>query len=146
MRTLAALAGPAVLSACALFAPKLQTPTLDLVGMELERGDLFEQHLKVRMRVANPNDRALPVKSLSYTLEVDGQEFARGESAAGFTVPARGEAEFDMHVTTNMAGALVRLLGHSGAEMPYRLAGKVTLSEGMLRSIPFDEHGSFKLR
>jgi LEA14-like dessication related protein len=146
MRTLAALAGLAVLSACALFAPKFETPRLDVVGMELERGDLFAQHLKVRMRVQNPNDRALPVKSLAYTLEVEGQELARGESVAGFTVPALGEAEFDMHVTTNMAGALVQLLGHSGAEMPYRLAGKVTLSEGMLRSIPFDEHGSFKLR
>jgi LEA14-like dessication related protein len=145
MRALAALAGLALLSACALFVPKLETPTLAVVAMELERGDLFEQRLKVRMRVQNPNDRALPVKSLAYTLEVDGQEFAHGESAAGFTVPALGEAEFDMHVTTNMAGTLGRLLGHSGADIPYRLAGRVTLSEGMLRSIPFEQHGSFKL-
>jgi LEA14-like dessication related protein len=146
MRGLAVLVWAGLLGGCALFAPKFQTPTLAVVGMELERGDLFEQHLKVRMRVQNPNDRALPVKALSYTLELAGQEFARGDSAASFTVPALGEAEFDMHVTTNMAATLVRLLGHSGDELTYRLAGKVTLSEGMLRSIPFDEHGSFKLR
>jgi hypothetical protein len=28
----------------------------------------------------------------------------------------------------------------------YRLIGKVSLSSGMLRTIPFDEKGSFRLR
>ena len=28
----------------------------------------------------------------------------------------------------------------------YHLVGKISLSEGLLRSIPFDQHGSFKLQ
>jgi hypothetical protein len=28
----------------------------------------------------------------------------------------------------------------------YRLTGKVSLSEGLLRSLPFDERGEFKLQ
>ena len=63
------------------------------------------------MRVQNPNDRALPVKGIYYTLDVAGQEFAHGVSGASFVVPALGEAEFDMNVTANMAGALIKLLG-----------------------------------
>jgi hypothetical protein len=35
--------------------------------------------------------------------------------------------------------------GGSG-EIDYRLVGKVALSEGFLRTIPFDERGVFKLR
>jgi hypothetical protein len=30
--------------------------------------------------------------------------------------------------------------------VPYRLSGKVSLSQGLLHSIPFDEQGTFKLQ
>jgi LEA14-like dessication related protein len=139
-----------LLSGCALLVPKLETPKLSIVGVELLRSDLWEQQLKVRMRVQNPNDRTLPIKGLSYTLEVDGQEFARGVSGASFVVPALGEAEFDMNVTANMASTLIKLLGRGsqapGNKVDYRLLGKISLSEGWLRSIPFEERGSFKLQ
>ena len=68
------------------------------------------------MRVQNPNDRSLPVKGLSYVVDVAGKEFAHGDSAASFIVPALGEAEFDMNVTANMAGALFRFLGSKESE------------------------------
>jgi LEA14-like dessication related protein len=113
-------------------------------------GDLFTQRLKVRVHVQNPNDRALPVKGLEYTIEVEGEQFASGESAASFVVPALGEAEFDMNVTTNLAGALLKVLARGpnalGQEVSYRLSGKVSLSEGLFRSIPFHEQGTFKLQ
>ena len=138
------------LSGCALLVPKLEKPQLSIVNVELLKSDLWEQQLKVRMRVQNPNDRSLPIKGLSYMLEVAGQEFARGASGASFVVPARGEAEFDMNVMANMAGTLLKLLSRS-AETPdhrvdYHLTGKVSLSEGLLRSLPFEERGSFKLQ
>ena len=118
--------------------------------MQIEHGDLWEQRLKVRMRVQNPNDRRLPVKGLEYTLEVEGQQLASGASVASFVVPPMGEAEFDMDVTTNLAGALLKLLGR-GSEAPvrsvaYRLTGRIALAEGLMRSIPFEERGSFSLR
>lgn len=137
----------ALLGGCALFMPKLQAPSLSIVSVELLKSDLWEQHLKVRMRVQNPNDRSLPVKGLTYTIEVVGQPFAAGVSGASFVVPARGEAEFDMNVTANMAGALFKLLGHSDSDpIDYRISGKVSLSEGLLRTVPFDKHGTFKLQ
>jgi LEA14-like dessication related protein len=102
------------------------------------------------MRVQNPNDRRLPVKGLEYIMEVEGQQFASGVSAASFVVPAMGEAEFDMNVTTNLAGTLIKLLGRGsdglGQSVSYRLTGKVALSEGLMRSIPFEERGTFSLQ
>ncbi len=138
----------AVLAGCSLFVPKLQAPALSIVNVELLKSALWEQRLKVRMRVQNPNDRTLPVKGLSYTIEVAGQPFASGVSAASFVVPARGEAEFDMNVTANMAGALFNMLGRGGAadRIEYRISGKVSLSEGLLRTVPFDQRGSFRLQ
>ncbi len=145
---LSLLAWPALL-ACSTLAPQLETPHLSIVSVEILKGDLFEQRAKVRMRVQNPNDRSLPIKGLSYVVDVAGKEFAHGDSAASFIVPALGEAEFDMNVTANMASALFRFLGSKeseGDQVEYKLRGKVALSEGLLRSIPFEETGTFKFR
>jgi len=144
----AALAAALLLSACVL-APTFETPQLTVVGVQLQGGDLFTQHMKVRIHVVNPNDRDLPVSSIEFTLEVEGQQLANGESAASFVVPARGEAEFDTNVTANVAGALVSLMARNGGapqSVAYRMSGKVSLSGGLLRSIPFDERGTVKLQ
>jgi LEA14-like dessication related protein len=145
-----ALSAAALLLAGCALTPKFIPPRLSVVDVQLESSDLWEQRLRVRMRVHNPNDRRLPVQGLEYTLEVDGQQFASGVSAASFVVPAMGEAEFDMKVTTNLAGTLIKLLGRGsdglGQSVAYRLTGKVALSEGLRRSIPFEELGTFRLQ
>ena len=150
MRVVISLAMMLALSACSFLVPKLETPELSIVNVELMKGDFWEQRLKVRMRVQNPNDRALPVKGLTYTLEVQGEEMARGMSGASFTVPAFGEAEFDMNITANMATTLIKLLGRGNGslqeQVDYRIVGKVSLSQGLWRSIPFEETGKFKLK
>jgi len=135
------------LSACSLFVPKLEPPRLSVVSIDFLKGALWQQKLRVRLQVDNPNDRALPIKGITYTLEVNGQEFAHGESATSFDVPALGQAEFDMNMTANMAGTIISLLSHGGdATVEYHLVGRVSLSHGLLRSIPFDQHGTFNLR
>jgi LEA14-like dessication related protein len=138
-----------LLAGCAL-TPKFTPPRLSVVNVQLEGGDLWEQRLKVRLHVENPNNRPLPVKGLEYTLVVGGQQLARGVSAASFIVPAMGESEFDTNVTTNLAGTLLKLLGRGpdalGQSVEYHLTGKVSLSAGLVRSIPFDERGSVRLQ
>lgn len=134
------------MSGCSLFVPKLQPPRLSIVSVDLQKASLWQQKLRMRVHVQNPNDRVLPIKGISYRLDVNGQPFAHGESAASFVVPALGEAEFDMNTTANMTGTLITLLGHGTDSIDYRLVGKVSLSIGLLRSIPFDEHGTFKLQ
>ena len=152
MKSWALGAACAALTACAAFAPKLETPKLSIVNVELVRGDLFEQRLRARIKVENPNDRELAVKGITYTIEVGGEEFGSGISGSSFTVPRFGEAEFDMNVTANMAGTLMRLAtrareaGRKPDAIDYRIVGKVSLATGVLRSIPFEERGSLQLR
>jgi LEA14-like dessication related protein len=137
-----------VLSGCASLVPQLETPHLSIVSLELVKADILSQELNVRMRVQNPNDRALPVKGLDYRLEVEGQKFATGVLGAPFTVPSFGEAEFDMRITANLASTIVRLLSRSDQHdeaINYRMVGKLSLSEGLLRNIPFEETGTFTL-
>jgi len=133
-------------SGCAAL-PKFEAPKLSVVSLKMQGGDFFSQKLLVRMRVFNPNDRELPIKGITYSLEVNDTELGNGSTSAPFTVPALGEAEFDMQITANLAGALGKLLSrkNSSEALDYRLVGDVSLSSGFLRRIPFDERGSFKL-
>ncbi|HTC45165.1 MAG TPA: LEA type 2 family protein [Steroidobacteraceae bacterium] len=139
------IAATLALSGCAVLWPHWQTPTLAVVGIQIGHSDLLQQHLQVRMSVHNPNDRELPVQGLSYTLEVSGEEVAHGESGASFLVPALGDAEFDMNVTANAAAALLHLFAHNAAAVQYRIRGKVELSSGLVRSVPFDQQGALQL-
>lgn len=134
-------------TACAAL-PRLETPKLSVMGITLQSADIFSQRLLVRMRVLNPNARELPIKGISYRIEVNGSQLGHGLTNEPFVVPALGEAEFDVQVTANLAGTLARLLLRRGSQdaLDYRLAGEVALSSGFLRRIPFDERGSVKLK
>ena len=132
----------ALLAAC-VTAQKFEPPTVSIVGLRVVSAEVWVQRLKVRLQLHNPNDRDLPVTALEYTVEIAGQSIASGSYAESFVVPAHGDAEFDTNVTANLASALSRLLTHvPSTVVPYRLAGKITLGEGLGR-IPFEEHASF---
>jgi LEA14-like dessication related protein len=127
----------------------LEPPHLSVVSVRMQSADLFSQKLLVRMRVVNPNQRELPVKGISYRIEVGESELANGASNAPFVVPAMGEAEFDVQVNANLASTLLRMYGRGGSspkKLDYRLVGKVALSSGFVRNIPFDERGSVDLK
>ena len=137
----------ALLAGCAAI-PKLEAPKLSVVSMKLQSADIFSQRLQLRMRVLNPNTRELPIKGINYRIEVNDAQLAQGATEAAFVVPAMGEAEFDVQVTANLAGALAKFLlrGGNSETLDYRLIGSVSLSSGLLRRIPFDERGSVKLK
>jgi LEA14-like dessication related protein len=136
------LAIAALLAACAT-TQKLEPPTVSIVGLKVVSAEVWVQHLKVRLQLHNPNDRDLPVTGLEYTVEIAGQNIASGSYGESFVVPAHGDAELETSVIANLASALLKLLTHVPSTLvPYRLAGKISLGEG-LGHIPFEQHASF---
>ena len=146
LTSLAALLA-SLLASCASVT-NLEAPKLSVVSLRMQSADIFAQRLQVRMRVMNPNDRELPIQGISYRIEVNETQLGEGETDAAFVVPAKGEAEFDMTVTTNLASSLSKFFarGSKPESLDYRLVGSVALSSGFLRRIPFDERGSVKLK
>ena len=146
-RAVLAVVAALMLGGCAS-ALQLEAPKLTVVSLKMQSADIFSQRILVRMRVMNPNARALPIKGITYRIEVNDAELAEGVSNTPFEVPAMGEAEFDVQLTANLASALAQFLSRRGSQdtLDYRLIGSVALSSGFLRRIPFDERGSVKLK
>jgi LEA14-like dessication related protein len=137
-----------VLAAGCALAPRFQEPQLDLIDLQMLRGDLLQQELRVRLLVRNPNPRELVVRGIQYRVKIAGEDFGHGESERDFTVPANGETEFDASLKANTAAMVLRLLG-SGRRLDaidYQVSGTVMLAKGMKRNISFDRAGQFKLR
>ena len=132
------------LSACAVFASHLERPDITVVGVQMLKSELWQQELKVRLHVHNPNERELPIKRLSYALDLNGQQFSHGESYGSFVVPPRGDADFDMSVSANLTSMLLKLLSQSGSQIAYHISGNIALAAGLWRSIPFDDSGTFR--
>lgn len=137
------------LSACSGLGPKLETPRLSIVSARMISADVFSQQFSIRVHVANPNDRALPVKGLDYELFLEGDSFAEGVSNAPFVVPALGEQEFEMTLRTNFVSSIGRLLSRMESantdKVRYTLSGKVLVDIPLVKAIPFTETGTVSL-
>jgi LEA14-like dessication related protein len=137
------------LAACSLMAPKFERPTLSVTGIELVNGNLLQQHFRVKFNIQNPNDRALPVSGLHAALSVAGENIAQGQNERAFVVPARGDVEFDMMITANMALALLKL-GHvmdqHADSIAYDVSGAASVDLPFLHDLPFHQTGSFSLK
>jgi LEA14-like dessication related protein len=104
---------------------------------------LLEQRYGLQLRIMNPNDTAIPLEGLSYTLEINGREFAYGVSRQSVSIPAYGEALLDVDVVSNLLNVLQQVQ-EMGAEkrssLNYRLSGKMNLAS-RVGSLPFDYQG-----
>ena len=126
---------------------RLEPPRLEVVEVGLLSASVLKQDLRLRMRVHNPNDMELPVRGLTYEVQLSGETFASGESERNIVVPALGQTEFNLDVSANAAAAVLRLLGdRSGNNPQYRVLGRLHLASGLIRSIPFEHKGELRLR
>jgi LEA14-like dessication related protein len=135
-----------LLSACAVF--HFQAPDVTPTAVELTDVALDRQLFKVTLHIQNPNDRALPIKWAHASVEIEGVEVGKGEINEPFNVPAHGEMDVVMVVTTNLATSVPDMLlriARRGQLPSYRLSGTVNPDVTLLPPIPFSKSGQIEL-
>lgn len=136
----------AAVAGCATMLPKLEAPRLTVTSVVIGGGNIQQQQIRLTFHATNPNDRAIPIRSIECNLELEGAAFAHGATDAAFTLPPLGETDFDVNVTANLNTVLAALAGGFGHHaVNYRVYGQVHLQGGVLRTIPFDQKGSVRL-
>ena len=137
------------LGACASMGPKLQSPQISLVSATMTSADIFSQQFRVRVHVDNPNNRALPIKTIDYKLFLENDSFAEGVSEAPFVVPANGMQEFDLTLRTNFVSSIGRLLsrlnGTGSSVIQYKFAGHVVVDATFSPKLNFGASGTVDL-
>ena len=139
------LAAVFVVTGCASMGSNLQSPHISVLNVQMLTTDMFAQKFRVRLKVENPNDIELKVTGLEYEILLMGDGFAEGNSSDRFLLPAKGEAEFDMSVSTNFVSSLGRLISRMNGgkleNIDYEIVGQVYVDKGMVKKIPFSDKG-----
>jgi LEA14-like dessication related protein len=136
------------LSACSLVRPHFEQPTVRVVAIELRGGNLLQQNFAVKLNVQNPNDRALPVRELTFALKVDGVDVASALSEQAFVVPALGDTDFSMNISANLAFAVLKLAGkrqQQADSLAYELTGTARVDLPFMSQIGFHQNGLLPL-
>ena len=146
LRPLIIVALAAWLTACAGMSTKLEPPRVQLLGIDVLSTDMFAQQFNAHLQIQNPNDVEMPIRGLDFEVLLFGDRFAQGVSSDHFVLPALGEAEFNMTVTTSFVSSFGRLISRMGGakleSIEYEIVGTVFVDKGMVKKIPFNHKGT----
>lgn len=107
---------------------RFEDPDVVLTDVEIVKARLLEQEFLLQFRIDNPNDDSLPVRGLVYRVWLNDIPLASGETSAWATIPANGQAYYEIPVHTNLwrhMKHVVRLLERPAEPIRYRLEGEL---------------------
>jgi LEA14-like dessication related protein len=139
---------------CAGIGKPLKIPEVRLAGLAIQKADLFESEVQVRLRLINPNDIALAVNGIEFRLAINGNALASGAADSAVVIPALGDDTLTLTVrasTLQVASSLMEILQGElqapGKMIAYRLEGKLRMGGSVLLPpvIPFEKSDSVSL-
>lgn len=137
-----------LMMSCSMMQPKLEQPTVKVAGLQLLPAQGFSQPIQVSLLIANPNDRDLTLRGISYTVGIENFDVLSGVSDQLPTLGAYKETPIDVVVTANVL-QLVKLLEHfnrNGVKevVNYNFSAKLDFS-AWLPAMRVNEKGTFAL-
>lgn len=137
-----------MVGACAHFGAGLEPPKIRVDSIRILEAQGLSQRFSIGLRVINPNDRALPVKGMSYSLSLNGYDLLDGVTGKVPTLEPFSDTLVEVEATTDLVGAL-RLLNDlmQRADMQhltYALTADVSV-QGWLGKIKVEETGEVPL-
>ena len=135
-----------LLAGCASVLGDVEPPEVTLAGLAFEEPGLFEQRLRLDVRLRNPNDFQLDVERLLFDLEVNDREVGRGWTTEGFDVPAFGEAVVPVTIVVPTSDLIQRIIELGATQrLDYRLSGEARLRDRAFGTVRFEQDGNFAL-
>lgn len=137
-----------LLASCAALQPKVEQPTVKVMGLQLLPTQGLFQPIEVSLLVSNPNDRDLSLRGMSYSVGIENFDVLIGVSNQLPTLTAYQETPVKVVVTANVL-QLVRLIEHFGRNgmkenVDYNFSAKLDFS-AWLPALRVNEKGSIPL-
>lgn len=125
---------------CASWFIKGEPPEVLVTNVTPLDATLFEQRLRVDLRVRNPNDFDYHLTGIDFTLNLNGKRLARGLGSTEVRIPRLGDAVVTIDTTTSTLGIVRQLFTLSQKqELTYDINGVLHSTEGRL---PFTNAGT----
>jgi LEA14-like dessication related protein len=131
-----------LIAGCATFRPQIIVPEVSLANITPLGATLFEQRVRVDLRLRNPNDFAIDLSGVDFQLAVNGARLASGVTSEAVSIPRLGESLVSVEVTTTLLDWM-RQIGSLGRsqEIAYDLTGHLHVAH--LGRLPFSHSGRF---
>lgn len=149
LKSVAFLTVVLLLNACASWSPSYEKPQINITSFALapESTGITPTFL-IGLQVVNPNRSALPLKGMSYSVDIEDQRILTGAEPDLPMVPGYGTASFTLRANPDLLGG-ARLINQLLSEQKnsLRYAFKARFDVG--RFIPFitlEETGSVSLK
>jgi LEA14-like dessication related protein len=137
-----------ILSGCAGWNQRLETPRITLSNFSVQEIKVFESVFKVEMRVFNTNDVPLEIKGLQCDLELNGKRLATGVTNVKINIPSYETGIIPMTLYSSVLDVITMLRGLAKTnKLEYKLTGRIRLGKGVIPStIPFKSTGELPLQ
>ena len=126
----------------------LKEPEVSVGEIKLVKAGLINQTFALKLIVTNPNQISLPIKSFNYAVHLAGDEFASGNTAQPFSIPANGSETIDLTVKLNIlrsSSHLINIVKSGSQSISYQLKGNIGIDIPLMSSVPVNKAGSINL-
>ena len=138
-----------LVSSCATLEQIAVAPEVTLRSVNVKDLDFKRQTFVLSFDVTNPNPLSLPIKSVNYGVQLDGQRFASGEVLSSFTIPGGGDTTFAITVDLDLFNTAPHLIGivRDGMrrDVPYELEGSLGVDLPLVNPVRFATGGTIRL-
>ena len=125
---------------CASWLMKGEPPEVLVTNVTPLDATIFEQRLRIDLRVRNPNNFDYHLTGIDFTLNLNGKRLARGLGNKEVMIPRLGDAVMTIDTSTSTLDIVRQLLQLSQKqELMYDIKGVLHSTDGRL---PFDNAGT----
>jgi len=134
-----------LISSCAGIGQSLiQSPVLKITNVRVSNLSLTNQNIVFTIGIDNPNPIPIPLKGLTYNLDLNGVEFANGFNESDINIPAGGNSVMDLNIEGDLLSFIQNFGGVKQGGLDYYLSGDIALLSTSLR-FPYSQEGRLTL-
>lgn len=135
-----------LLTACASWFYSYEKPQVNITSFAMApAADTAAPTFLIGLQLVNPNSRPLPLKGMSYSVDVEEQRILSGAEPNLPEVPAYGSSEFTLRATPDLLGSarlINQLLSGERDSLHYRFRARFDVGS-LLPYITLEEEGEF---
>jgi LEA14-like dessication related protein len=135
-------------SACVGMTPGFETPTVNVSSFRSVPSESGMPKFEIGLNVINPNDEALNLRGVAYTISVEGRELIKGVGNDLPVIEGYGQGDFTVTATASMfegAMLLKDLISRPKDSLNYEFEAKLDVG-AFVPAIRVSDRGEFSLQ